>query len=121
MTTKRFTRDYNGDEHILTHFLNNGKPMTKGEVLNQLNKLYEENEPIRNQLNNFILHSKDLKKENELLKEALREELQDNGNSYYIDIFDKLFDLNYREWVNNRQRLSKDWEEELQLKEFDLE
>ena len=42
MTAKRFTSDYNGDEHLLTHFLNNGKPMTKGEVLNQLNEMEKE-------------------------------------------------------------------------------
>ena len=53
MTEKRFTRDYNGDEHLLTHFLNNGKPMTKGEVLNQLNKLHKENQELKKELQTY--------------------------------------------------------------------
>ena len=52
-----------------------------------------------------------LQKENKLLKEALREELQDNGNSYYIEIFDKLFNLDYDEWNRNeRYRECMNWE-----------
>ena len=47
MTEKRFTSDYNGDEHLFTHFLENGKPMTKEEVLNKLNGLNDENQRLK--------------------------------------------------------------------------
>ena len=88
-------------------------------VVDLLNQQHETITTLNNQLNNFKLHSKDLEEENKLLKEALREELQDNGNAYYIKIFDKLFNLNYDEWDNNeRYRKSMDWEERLQLKEL---
>lgn len=59
----------------------------------------------------------ELEKENEQLKEALREELQDNGNSYYVNLFDELFNLNYREWdKNERYRECTDWEKILKEK-----
>lgn len=59
----------------------------------------------------------DLSEENEQLKEALREELQDNGNSYYINLFDELFNLNYREWDENEPyRECIDWEKILKEK-----
>ena len=89
------------------------------DIVALLNEQHETITTLNNQLNNFKLHSKDLEEENKLLKEALREELQDNGNAYYIKIFDKLFNLNYDEWDNNeRYRKSMDWEERLQLKEL---
>lgn len=53
MTEKRFTNDYNGDESLLTHFLDNEKPLTKKEVLNLLNSLYEENQLLKNKLEFF--------------------------------------------------------------------
>lgn len=60
-----------------------------------------------------------LEEENEQLKEALREQLQDNGNSYYIDLFDELFNLNYGEWNKNEPyRECIDWEK---LKGVDVE
>ena len=43
MTKKRFTSDYNGDETLLTHFLEDGKPLTKQELMDLLNALHEEN------------------------------------------------------------------------------
>ena len=42
-----------------------------------------------NCLNDIANRLNDLNDENEQLKEALREELQDNGNAYYIHIFDE--------------------------------
>ena len=45
--TTRFTRDYNGDEHLRTHFLDNGKPLTKKEVVDLLNELHEENQQLK--------------------------------------------------------------------------
>lgn len=64
MTDKRFTSDYNGDEHLLTHFLNNGKPMTKGEVLNHLNEVEEENEELKKELEDALLDVKIYKNAN---------------------------------------------------------
>ena len=58
MTEKRFTTDYNGDEHLLTHFLDNGKPLTKQEVIKLLNTFNEENQQ--------------LKKENHQLKQLIQ-------------------------------------------------
>ena len=40
----------------------------------------------------------DLLNENEQLKQALREQLEENGNAYCIEILDKIFDLKYDEW-----------------------
>ncbi len=37
MTEKRFTSSYNGDESLLTSFLDNNKPLSKQEVLDLLN------------------------------------------------------------------------------------
>lgn len=50
MTEKRFTSYYNGDEFLITPFLENGKPMTKQEVLNQLNESHEENQQLKEQI-----------------------------------------------------------------------
>lgn len=41
---------------------------------------------------------KELSEENEKLKQALREQLEENGNAYCIEILDKIFDLKYDEW-----------------------
>ena len=60
--------------------------------------------------------------ETELLKEALREELQDNGNAYYIRLFDDLFDLEYDKWnMNEPYRECTDWEKILKEKDGDVE
>lgn len=40
----------------------------------------------------------ELSEENEKLKQALREQLEENGNAYCIEILDKIFDLKYDEW-----------------------
>lgn len=62
-----------------------------------------------------LLHQ--LSEENKKLKQALREELQDNGNKYDIEIFDKLFNLNYDEWCsleNKDNWFPYDWEKEVE-------
>lgn len=40
----------------------------------------------------------ELAEENEQLKQALREQLEENGNAYCIELLDKIFDLKYDEW-----------------------
>lgn len=57
----------------------------------------------------------ELQDENILLKQALREELEDNGNKYYIDLFDELFDLHYHEWEGKKTKYREyvDWKEVL--------
>lgn len=67
MTDKRFTSDYNGDEHLFTHFLENRKPMTKEEVLNQLNELYIQDLAMKKEKEDELLHLKE--KYEELLDE----------------------------------------------------
>jgi len=78
MTDKRFTSDYNGNEHLFTHFLENGKPMTKEEVLNQLNELYEQDLATKKEDAEYeLLHLKEkyeeLLEENEQLKKGMIE------------------------------------------------
>ena len=76
-----------------------------------LSKLQKENEQLVYSATVLIQANKDYRKENELLKEALREELQDNGNKYYIELFDDLFDLDYDEWrANEEDRPFMNWE-----------
>lgn len=78
MTKKRFTSDYNGDEHLFTHFLENGKPMTKEEVLNRLNDLNDKNEALKerryediNDLSVIIMKYIALEEENKELKKKV--------------------------------------------------
>jgi len=78
MTEKRFTSDYNGDEHLFTHFLENGKPMTKEEVLNRLNDLNDKNKVLKdrryediNDLSVIIMKYKALEEENKELKKKV--------------------------------------------------
>lgn len=61
-------------------------------------------------------------KENEQLKKALKELLEEYGNSYYIDLFDKLFNLEYREWHNPTAPNNEpyvDWEKIAKEKELE--
>lgn len=63
-----------------------------------------------------------LSDENEQLKKALRELLEEYGNSYYIDLFDKLFNLEYREWYNPTAPNNEpyvDWEKIAKEKELE--
>lgn len=95
---------------------------TANNAIDTIKALTEENQTLNNKLNNFKLHSKDLESENQLLKKALRELLENDGNAYMIDLMDKIFDLNYREWYNPTGHNSEDyvdWEEELQKKELE--
>ena len=81
------------------------------DTVELLNNLVDENEQLVHDATVLIQANKDYRKENELLKEALREELQDNGNKYYIVLFDDLFDLDYDEWnANEEYRPSMNWE-----------
>lgn len=94
-----------------------------------LNDVYRELSVIRQLLDSapgrfeqdikmLMLHNRELVKENRLLKESLREELQDNGNAYYIEIFDELFNLNYDNWdANEPYREHYDWKKLLEKKE----
>lgn len=59
----------------------------------------------------------DLLNENEQLKQALREQLEENGNAYCIEILDKIFDLKYDEWQRKMNETHTydyiDWEKVL--------
>ena len=61
-----------------------------------------------------------LHNENKQLKEALREELEENGNAYCIELLDKIFDLNYDEWQRKMNETHTydyiDWEKVLKDK-----
>ena len=59
----------------------------------------------------------ELADENEQLKQALREQLEENGNAYCIEILDKIFDLKYDEWQRKMNETHTydyiDWEKVL--------
>ena len=133
MSEKRFTsKDYNTDYY--TEIIDNEKELDTtipnpsqrlliGEAVDLLNKqdseikqLKEENQTLYCQLNNFKLCKWDLDEENKLLKQALCETLQDNGDGHLIKIMDKLFELEYNKWES--ERYYEDWEETLELKEL---
>ena len=61
-----------------------------------------------------------IKKENGELKQALREQLEYNGNAYCIKILDKIFDLKYDEWQRKMNETHTydyiDWEKVLKDK-----
>lgn len=63
---------------------------------------------------------KKLSEENEQLKQALREQLEENGNAYCIKILDKIFDLKYDEWQRKMNETHTydyiDWEKVLKDK-----
>ena len=52
-----------------------------------------------------------------MIKQALREQLEENGNAYCIEILDKLFDLKYDEWQRKMNETHTydyiDWEKVL--------
>lgn len=107
------------EEYILKH----STTLTSEQVIGLLNEqdseitqLKEENQTLYCQLNNFKLCKWDLDEENKLLKQALRETLQDNGDAHLIKIMDKLFELEYNKWES--ERYYEDWEETLELKEL---
>lgn len=59
----------------------------------------------------------ELAEENEKLKQALREQLEENGNAYCIEILDKIFNLKYDEWQRKMNETHTydyiDWEKVL--------
>ena len=81
-------------------------------LLDEVNALYDENGQLRKE--NDMLSCElsvsankeisrncritELEEENKQLKQALREQLEENGNAYCIEILDKIFDLKYDEW-----------------------
>ena len=85
MTEKRFVYyEHKGADYILDtpnkslDFMEMlGDCLEAEEIVDLLNQLYDENEQ---------------------LKQALREQLEENGNAYCIEILDKIFDLKYDEW-----------------------
>lgn len=90
MTEKRFEWDVCVSDAM---FYDNGAVIDYDDVVDLLNKLSEENEQ---------------------LKQALREQLEDNGNAYIIEIMDKLFKLDYDKWdeiCDWDKRCPYDWEE----------
>ena len=85
MTNKRFRLGYvcgdygliDNDEWIDLHSMSENSEKNVKLCINKMNGLAEENEK---------------------LKQALREQLEENGNAYCIEILDKIFDLKYDEW-----------------------
>lgn len=74
-------------------------------LIDEVNTLYEEKEKLKIFLKavneELSLANRDndtLAEENEQLKQALREQLEENGNAYCIEILDKIFNLKYDEW-----------------------
>ena len=100
-------------------------------LLDEVNVLYEENEQLRKENDMFSCELSvsankeisrncriaELEEENEELKQALREQLEENGNAYCIEILDKIFDLKYDEWQRKMNETHTydyiDWEKVL--------
>lgn len=79
MSRKRFTlseRDLN-EINNTNAIADDGIPCTQRQIVKLMNELHDENEK---------------------LKQALREQLEENGNAYCIEILNKIFDLKYDEW-----------------------
>ena len=76
--------------------------MTECNAIIEANKEIDELKRINKNLNkvciDYSFKIEKLEKENEQLKQALREQLEENGNAYCIKILDKIFDLKYDEW-----------------------
>ena len=82
------------------------------DIADRLNELSDENEQLRKENDMFSCELSvsankeisrncritELEEENKQLKQALREQLEENGNAYCIEILDKIFDLKYDEW-----------------------
>ena len=104
------------------------------KICDELNALHEENNLYKedverqkadkkllietaNDLNDKI---DTLQEENEQLKQALREQLEENGNAYSIKVLDKIFDLKYDEWQRKMNETHTydyiDWEKVLKDK-----
>lgn len=78
------------------------------------------NEQLKKDATTLIYANQDYIKENEQLKQALREQLEENGNAYCIEILDKIFDLKYDEWQRKMNETHTydyiDWEKVLKDK-----
>ena len=104
MTEKRFRLGYvcgdygliDNDEWVDLHSMSENSEKNVKLCINKMNELAEENEK---------------------LKQALREQLEENGNAYCIEILDKLFDLKYDEWQRKMNETHTydyiDWEKVL--------
>ena len=94
MTEKRFTVAVYDENAI------NGFTVLDLEKPNSSKRLKYENVYIGSKVGCEIVcnFGNSLAEENEQLKQALREQLEENGNAYCIEILDKIFDLKYDEW-----------------------
>ena len=115
MTEKRFK------VHSMIQGMDIGETMDL-EVCEELIKKYGSSSGIElfitNNGNNMTYQEVvDLLNENEQLKQALREQLEENGNAYCIKILDKIFDLKYDEWQRKMNETHTydyiDWEKVL--------
>ena len=113
--TKRFK------VHSMIQGMNIGETMDL-EVCEELIKKYGSSSDIElfitNNGNNMTYQEVvDLLNENEQLKQALREQLEENGNAYCIEILDKIFNLKYDEWQRKMNETHTydyiDWEKVL--------
>ena len=92
-----------------------------GEIENTSNHMtWDSFTEVLTILNGQSRHLEELAEENEQLKQALREQLEENGNSYCIKILDKIFDLKYDEWQRKMNETHTydyiDWEKVLKDK-----
>lgn len=100
-------------------------------IVRKLNTLTDENGQLRKENDMFSCELSvsankeisrncriaELEEENKQLKQALREQLEENGNAYCIEILDKIFDLKYDEWQRKMNETHTydyiDWEKVL--------
>lgn len=122
MTGKRFIKGYHT---IRDTEENKTYDFQVNIICDLLNEQHEENQRLQKE--NNILHKNiekldKLYEENQLLKQALRESLEQYGNDYSIEVLDELFDLQYDDWRKKRNDTETydyvDWEEILEQKEM---
>ena len=65
---------------------------------NEIDELKRINKKLNKVCIDYSFKMEKLEEENKQLKQALREQLEENGNAYCIEILDKIFDLKYDEW-----------------------
>lgn len=77
MTEKRFKMEYVQGEPMIWHITDNGKHIVDEDIYNLLNALHEENQSLKFQLdecrNNKLFSRRQLEKENEQLKNNIKE------------------------------------------------
>ena len=96
-------------EDIPTFYNDIGDIGAVAPVCDKMNELNYECESLEQRLNQCKTDCAKLITENLLLKQALCEQLEENGNSYYIDLFDEIFGLKYNMW-NSLSDKYVDWE-----------